>query len=217
MMSVSPSSPPHAKGATKGRAFGMSTRSRWQRLWVALLLGVLALMLIVHAVAFETFTVPSPSMEPTLHPGDRIVVDKLAQVPRRGQVVVFSGDGSLEQHTNPDGFRGMVDSAAATLGFRLDETDFVKRIIGVGGDRLSVGHDGVLRRNGRVVDEPYLAPGTRASLEPFSLTVPAGTVFVMGDNRADSNDSRDHLGDPGGGFVPVSKIIGTVSWRYWHG
>lgn len=179
-------------------------------------MGVLVAMLLVHAFVAETFTVPSASMEPGYRAGDRIVVNKLHGGVHRGDVIVFSGAGSMYQPASRDGVLAVLDGAAGWLGFRPGEQDYLKRVIGVGGDRVSVAADGRLRVNGRVVSEPYRR-GASASRQPFDITVPEGKLFMLGDNRDDSDDSRNHLGDPGGGFVDEDAVIGTVAWRYWRG
>lgn len=174
-------------------------------------------MLLVHGFLAETFTVPSDSMAPAYRAGDRIIVDKHAVV-RRGEVIVFSGEGSLYQPADRGGLLGVIDTGAGLLGFRPGEQDYLKRVIGVGGDSLVVDGQGVLRVNGAIVHETYLPHGlSRASAQPFSVRVPAGELFVMGDNRDASDDSRHHLGDPGGGFVPVDRVVGRVAWKYWSG
>ena len=203
------------EGATsrRGRAFGVP----WRRTAIGVLSVIVVGMLLVHAFWFETFTVPSRSMEPNYGAGDRIVVDKRAEF-ARGDVVVFSGEGSLYQPAERGGVLAVIDTASGWLGFRPDEQDYLKRIIGVGGDHVVVDHKGVLTVNGRRVAEPYLGRGSkRASAQPFSVCVPEGKLFVMGDNRDDSDDSRNHLGDPGGGYVPVDKVVGRVAWKYWSG
>lgn len=142
---------------------------------------------------------PSSSMENTLRIGDRVLVDKLAYrfggTPRRGDVIVFDGK----------------DSFSTTSG-----TDYVKRVIGVGGDRVTCcDAQGRVSVNGHALDETYLHPGNAPSSEPFDIVVPPGRLWVMGDHRADSADSREHLGDPGGGTVPVGEVIGRAEWIAW--
>ena len=197
---------PEGATSTRGRAFGVVP--------AGVLAIVLLAMLVVHGAFYETFTVPSSSMEPALRPGDRIVVDKRAEV-HRGAVVVFSGEGSMYQEPPRDGLAAVVAGAARSVGFRPFESDYVKRVIGVGGDRVAVDGAGRLLVNGRVQHEPYLPRGRKASAQPFAVTVPGGKLFVLGDNRDDSDDSRNHLGDPGGGFVPASRVVGVLTWKYW--
>ncbi|WP_446664051.1 signal peptidase I [Flexivirga sp. B27] len=195
-------------------------RVRWSRgrRWTVGGLAVLAVLVLVHGLLLETFTVPSGSMQPTLWPGDRILVGKLhAHDVHRGEVVVFDG---TEVFAHPDraaptGLAGALRTVGDAVGIHPGEVLYVKRIIGVPGDKVSVGHDGKLRINGTVRREPYLPEGMSASRVPFVAKVPAGHVFVMGDNRTASDDSRAHLGDPGGGMVPVDDIVGKVELRYW--
>jgi signal peptidase I len=94
--------------------------------------------------------------------------------------------------------------------------DYIKRVIGVGGDRVTCcDKRGRITVNGRPVTESYLYPGDNPSRVPFDIEVPEGRLWVMGDHRDDSRDSRDHLGDPGGGTVPVGKVIGRAEWIVW--
>ena len=196
-----------------GRALALYRRNTTRLAWG--LTALLLVMVTLHACVVETFTVPSASMNPTLWTGDRILVNKTADV-KRGDVIVFSGEGSLYQAEPSSGAQKVVEDALGALGFRLRETDYVKRVIGVGGDHVQVTPHGQLKVNGRPVSEPYLPEGQRrASADPFNVTVPAGHYFVLGDNRNNSDDSRNHLGDPGGGFVPDDKVIGTVWTTYW--
>ncbi|MFG1809846.1 signal peptidase I [Streptomyces sp. NPDC049040] len=172
--------------------------AQWRRTILLALAGVAAMML-VSTFVLEPFQVPSGSMEGTLRVGDRVLVDKLAYrfggTPRRGDVIVFDGDGSLTQESG---------------------TDFVKRVIGVGGDRITCcDAQGRLLVNGHPLDETYLYPGDTPSRVPFDIVVPDGRLWVMGDHRDDSRDSRDHLGDPGGGTVPVGRVIGRADWIGW--
>ena len=172
---------------------------------VLLLGGVVALvLLLVNTFVAQPFGIPSGSMEGGLRIGDRVVVDKLAYrlgAPQRGDVIVFDGRGSFVDGGTADGGDGSGD-------------DFVKRVIGVAGDTVvCCGPDGRLSVDGVELDESgYLFPGDAPSAVPFSIKVPAGRLFVLGDHRSMSRDSRDHLGDPGGGFVPVDKVTGRVDW-----
>lgn len=194
--------------------------ARWsrRRRWVVGVLAVVAVLVLVHGLVLETFTVPSGSMQPTLWSGDRILVGKLhAHDVHRGEVVVFDGTEVFAHPGDapPSGVPGLLRSVGDALGIHPGEVLYVKRVIGTPGDTVAVGHDGRLRINGRVRTEDYLPRGMSASTVPFVAHVPAGHVFVMGDNRTASDDSRSHLGDPGGGMVPVSDIVGKVVLRYW--
>ncbi|MFJ6794102.1 signal peptidase I [Streptomyces sp. NPDC091268] len=193
----------------------------WRR---AGLLGVACtvfLLLLSHFVV-QPFLIPSRSMEPTLEVGDRVLVDKLAyrfgDQPRRGDVVVFDGTGSFVRERPADNPVGTaLHGAASALGLAdPSDTDFVKRVVGVGGDDVvCCDQGGRIKVNGVPLDEPYLFPGDAPSKVPFRIVVPLGTLWVMGDHRSQSRDSRDHLGEPGGGMVPVDKVIGRADWIGW--
>ncbi|MFD5047035.1 signal peptidase I [Streptomyces sp. NPDC058382] len=193
----------------------------WRR---TLALGAVcaACVLLFSAFVVQPFLIPSGSMETTLRIGDRVLVNKLAyrfgSVPRRGDVVVFDGTGSFMQEApqeNP--VTGLLHGAAASLGLAEPaETDFVKRVVGVGGDRVvCCDKRGRVEVNGRPVDEDYLFAGDVPSRVPFDIVVPDGSLWMMGDHRSRSRDSRDHLGEPGGGMVPVDRVIGRADWIGW--
>lgn len=172
---------------------------------------MLAVLVLVRPVVFETYTVPTSSMVPALRPGDRIAVNKHGSV-HRGDLVVFVADEAFYGRA-PD--RGALEQVGDFFGIRPSEHVFVKRVVGLPGETVSVDASGTLRIDGRVQPEDYLPEGVLASTTPFSTRVPAGRYFVMGDNRAASDDSRNHLGDPGGGSVRAADAIGVVVWRYW--
>lgn len=202
-----------------GAPAGVDSRPA-RRLLLEVGVAVLLVMLL-RIFVIESFHVPSGSMEPTIAVGDRIVVTKVgAQRVERGDVIVFDGTGTFAAADRTpfasDGLIGRTLSAIASgLSIDLGEQDFLKRVAGVGGDHLTCTPEGGLSVNGAPVDEPWLPSGTTACQAPFDVRVPPGRLFVLGDNRADSADSRSHLGDPGGGMVPLEDVVGHVAWRYW--
>ena len=163
------------------------------RLLLAITIGA-AVAVAVDTYVLTMATVDSNSMAPTLVVGDRVAINRLSAV-ERGDVVAFDGRGSFLPPMHP-------------------QVVYVKRVIGVGGDRVACCLDGRIVVNGAPLAEPYLAPGTPEDVA-FDVIVPDGALWVMGDNRPHSADSRAHLGDPGGGFVPVSKVDGTVVAVVW--
>lgn len=172
--------------------------------------GVAVLLLAVARVAVvETYTVTSESMRPALSPGDRLVVLKTTSI-AVGDVVVFDGTRLLgAARTEAGGPGAVVDRL---LG--VDPTTaYVKRVVGVPGDRVACCSDGRILRNGEPLAEPYVT-GPTDGVE-FDVTVPAERYWVMGDNRADSADSRSALGRPGGGMLRADDVVGEAVWRYW--
>ena len=192
-----------------------------------LLLAVaLALTFAVRLLVVQAFYIPSVSMQPTLEVGDRLLVSKVAYRVgdiTRGDVIVFDGRGSFAPLTATSDVGAPARVAGAVggfLGLAPSERDYVKRVIGLPGDRVvCCGVDGRLTVNGVPLDEPYLFPadeaGVAAGDQPFDVLVPAGRLWVMGDHRDDSADSRAHLGDPGGGTVPVDRVVGEAVLRFW--
>ena len=187
---------------------------------IAVALGV---VLLITTFLVKPFSIPSGSMENTLQVGDRVLVNRAVFKVRdieRGDVVVFDGSGSfVPPQVAPD--RDPITGALVWVGqsFGLvapDSTDLIKRVIGTGGDRVTCcDAQGQLTLNGAPLVEDYLFPGDAPSLQPFDVEVPDGMLWVMGDHRSASADSRSHMGDPGGGFVPESSVIGRAMTVVW--
>jgi signal peptidase I len=191
---------------------------------VVVAVAVLVLVLMARAFVVQSFYIPSGSMEPTLKPHDRILVNMVGvgSSLRRGDVVVFDGTRAFAGHALPAGPDGgstlskAVGAMASLLSIRTNETDFVKRVVGLPGDHVvCCSANGLLSVNGTAVNEAYVYPGDKPSDLTFDVTVPPERIWVMGDHRSDSSDSRAHLGDPGGGMVRLDDVIGRVWVVYW--
>jgi signal peptidase I len=186
--------------------------------------SALVLMMLVRGLLVESFNIPSASMEPTLAPEDRILVNKIggASSLQRGDLVVFDGTHTFADRPAGPG-QGLsaevgrvMASMASMLSIHLNESDYVKRVVGLPGDHVvCCDARGLLRVNDMALQEAYLYPGDKPSDVTFDVTVPAGRIWVMGDHRSDSADSRAHLGDPGGGMVPLDDVIGRAGMIYW--
>ena len=199
-------------------------RSFWRELPILIVIA-LGLTLLIKSFAVQAFYIPSSSMENTLKIGDRVLVNKIVYHLRdihRGDVVVFSGldswDPTVPQtaaSSNP--IRRAADWIGTALGVSAGEKDYVKRVIGLPGDHVQCcDAQGRVTVNGVPLSEQsYLYPGNAPSLAKFDTTVPAGELWVMGDHRAVSYDSREHRGDPGGGAIPESKVIGRAFVVVW--
>lgn len=202
-----------ANDETPGARRGSRASRLWT--WAALVLVAIVLAGLIRGLVFQVFEIPSTSMQPTLTPGDRIAVWRPASFaePRRGDVVVIDGRGSFLGGTPPTG----TDTALGWFGLGNSDVYYVKRVIGIGGDTVECcSPEGQLIRNGEALAEPYLAdPGEPASDLAFSVEVPEGRVWLMGDNRNDSDDSRALLGAPGGGMIPEARIIGRATMILW--
>jgi signal peptidase I len=197
--------------------------SFWKELPV-LVVVALVLALIIKTFVIQAFYIPSESMENTLLKNDRVLVNKLVYHTRdieRGDVVVFSGvdswDGEfeLEEPSNP--IAGFFRWIGTAFGVVPGEKDYIKRVIGVGGDHVKCcDSKGRITVNGTAIDEEsYLYPGNAPSDKYFDVTVPPERLWVMGDHRLVSLDSRSHTGDEGGGSIPVSQVIGRAFVIVW--
>lgn len=200
-----------------------SDRQSWWDIPVTIAIAVGIVLLITTFVA-KPFSIPSGSMENTLAVGDRVLVNRAIYHVRpveRGDIVVFDGSDSFVPASEVPQ-RNPVAGALTWLGQSVglvppDSTDFIKRVIGVGGDRVTCcDASGRITVNGSPLDETsYLFPGDAPSGQTFDVKVPQGMLWVMGDHRSNSADSRAHMGDPGGGFVPTSKVVGRAMVVLW--
>ncbi len=192
-------------------------RRKLRQVQAIVVIGLLVLMTTVRGLMFQAFSIPSPSMEPTLLVGDRVLVNKLSYdvgSVRRGQVIVFDGSGSFvpEETDSPGPFSRLL----GLVGLDAGEDDYVKRVIGLPGDRVvCCDAQGRLQINDVPLDEPYLFGNDLPSQDRFDVRVPPGRLWVMGDHRSRSADSRAHLGDPGGGTVPLDKVVGRAVAIVW--
>ncbi|MFD9301161.1 signal peptidase I [Streptomyces sp. NPDC060048] len=196
-------------------------RSFWKEL--PLLVGIaLLLALLIKTFLVQAFSIPSDSMQNTLQRGDRVLVDKLTpwfgSEPERGEVVVFHDPANwLSGEASPE--PNIAQKVLSWIGLMpsAEEKDLIKRTIAIGGDTVECKKGGPVVVNGKELDEPYIFPGnTPCDDFPFGpLKVPEGKIWVMGDHRQNSQDSRWHQQDPTHGFVPVDDVVGravVVAW-----
>jgi signal peptidase I len=186
----------------------------WRELPVLVLIA-LVIAILIKTFLVQAFYIPSESMEPTLQRGDRVLVCRVCNHfsdIHRGDVIVFS-----DPDPAPNEGRGAIGGVLHWLGEGIgvaqpENPDFIKRVIGLPGDTVEL-NQGRLFVNGGRIDEPYLDP--QIDTRPYGpATVPDGMLFVLGDNRAHSGDSRF---DPpeGVGLVPIDKVIGKAFVIVW--
>ncbi|HEY6277778.1 MAG TPA: signal peptidase I [Streptosporangiaceae bacterium] len=211
-------------GARPGSAGepGQPGRRAFVRSGLLLLACAAVFTIVTKAFVAQAFLVPTASMADTVRPGDRVLVNKLVYHFRgvaRGDIVVFSGNGSWGPPPGPlaSPVARWYRDVLAAVGLASNGTDYIKRVIGLPGDRVACcDARGRITVNGVPLNEGgYLYPGEQPSDEPFQVTVPPGRLWVMGDNRADSADSRDHPGDPGDGTIPETAVVGRALAVIW--
>jgi signal peptidase I len=215
-------SAPDGAGAANADDKGKRKRSFWRELFV-IIVAALVLTILIKAFLVQVFSIPSASMQNTLQPGDRILVNRLVYHLRditRGDVVVFSGDNSWGPEPPPPPSNPVArawDDITSLVGVSVPGTDYVKRVIGVPGD-----HVACCDANGRVTvngvplnEQSYIYPGDVPSTQKFSVTVPPGRLWVLGDHRSDSADSRYHPDAPGDGTIPEDEVVGRAFVIIW--
>ncbi|MDO5366572.1 signal peptidase I [Kocuria sp.] len=197
----------------------LSQRRWWLRVITLAVLAALLITAVVRAFVVDVYWVGSNSMEPTLQGGDRVLVNKLSDTDElhRGQLVVFDGRGSLDPlHSTDPWYAQALNSVGRWLGVTGSSTAYVKRVMAVPGDSIECcDAQGKITVNGQALVEDYLYPGDNPSEIPFSVDVPADRVWLMGDHRNESVDSRSLLGAPGGGLIRTERIIGTAERVLW--
>ena len=203
-----------------------------------LVIVALVIAMLIKSFVVQAFVIPTGSMQNTLALQDKILVNKLVYHVRAihpGDIVVFNGAGTWNAPTPPvsgsdpavrlydDTLRKLFDSVGGLFGTPIGQTDYVKRVIGVPGDHvMCCNAQGLITINGVPLHErSYLYPGDQPGSSPsdipghFNVTVPAGYLWVLGDHRSISDDSRGHEADPGDGMIPEDEVVGRAFLIAW--
>lgn len=187
---------------------------------ITMLVVAAVIALFLRAFVVQVYKIPSESMMDTMDVGSRIAVNHVPVIGKqveRGDIIVFRDtQGWLSPADDSGG--SFWSKVGGWFGFAPSGSEqiVVKRVIGVGGDTVACcDAQGRVTVNGVGIDETYLASGVVPSEAEFSVTVPEGSYWVMGDNRANSADSRYHNNVDGDGFIPRSAVIGRAQWEIW--
>ncbi|MGP7960734.1 signal peptidase I [Sanguibacter sp. A247] len=209
------------RGASRPRSRLMAT----VRETVIILVSALVLSFVVKTFLVQPFMIPSESMEDTLVAGDRVLVSKLTPGPfdiSRGDVVVFKDPGGWLDGvavSRADNMPTWLSTPLTIVGLRPQDAGehLIKRVVGLPGDTVTCCTDGgQVSVNGVPLEESsYLAAGAVPSQTEFDVTVPDGNLWVLGDNRQHSGDSRFNGGSRGGGFVPIDNVVGVAFAKVW--
>lgn len=219
------------RGSKRGSRRGSRRRRGGIKLFIRdiVIIIVIAVLVsfLIKTFLIRSFYIPSASMENTLQINDRIIVNELTPnlIPlKHGDVVVFTDPGGwLPPHISPplNPLAATVDGALSLVGLSTSDSDdhLIKRVIGLPGDHVACCNTlGQLTVNGVPLKEPYIIvpPGqVDSAAVTFDVTVPKGDMWVMGDNRYDSQDSSRNQSLPGKGFVPIKDVVGRailISW-----
>jgi signal peptidase I len=209
-----------AADATTGPAHesGEQDGTPWWKETLILVGTALILALIIKTFFVQAFYIPSGSMENTLNVNDRILVEKVSYwfgSPQRGDIIVFKDPANWLGEEGGSKPSNTLTKALSFVGLYPEGGHLVKRVIGVGGDQVRC-HDGRVQVNGVNLEESsYVTLASDACLGIWSVKVPPDHLWVLGDNRENSADSRAHLGDPGGGFIPENDVVGKVFVTVW--
>lgn len=190
----------------------------WQES-VLLIATAVVLAVIVKTFFVQAFYIPSGSMEQTLLINDRVLVQKVSYWtgdPSRGDVVVFDDPGGWLGDEDGRQPGNVITRGLELIGLYPTGGHLIKRVIGVGGDHVECcDKQGRITINDKPLDEEYVLDQDATSDKTFDVKVPKHYLWVMGDNRANSADSREHMGDPGGGFIASDEVVGKAWLRVW--